>query len=197
MVPRLADGDRRRCAAGRRPHERAVRGAHRRGDPAEYIAQAGSHATAAAPRRPSTSRRSRRTPVGSGPPSARPGADPPGPRRPVVPVRAVRAVRTDVVRPSPVRGHRRCSRGRSIASCSASPADHRGQHLQQRGRDPVGARAADREHRAVVARPTVGAMLDASRSPGGSACSPARFSSCSPRQLFNQTPVPGAVTPEP
>jgi hypothetical protein len=43
--------------------------------------------------------------------------------------------------------------------------------------------------------PTVGAMLDASRSPGARVCSPPRLSSCSPRALLSHTPVPGAVMP--
>jgi hypothetical protein len=45
------------------------------------------------------------------------------------------------------------------------------------------------------ARPTVGAMLLASRAPG--AGREARLSSCSPRQLFSHSPVPGTVAPDP
>ena len=44
-------------------------------------------------------------------------------------------------------------------------------------------------------RPTVGAMLLGSRSPGAGGVP--RFSSCSPRQLFSHSPVPGSVAPDP
>src|SRR5690349_7464010 len=46
-------------------------------------------------------------------------------------------------------------------------------------------------------RATEGAMLEASRVPGASACRPSRFSSGSPRQLLSMSPVPGTVAPEP
>ena len=62
----------------------------------------------------------------------------------------------------------------------------------------VSAAPGDPAARTVVPlRATVGDMFEGSRAPGGSAASPRRFNSSSPRQLLSQIPVPGAISPEP
>ena len=75
-------------------------------------------------------------------------------------------------------------------------ADEPGQRLDDRGRDPVAPGEPIASTEPSSWRPTVGAMLDSSRAPGARPCSPAGLSSCSPRQLLSQIPVPAAIIPE-